>query len=232
MRKEKWFLVIPIFILISLVFLGPGVGAWFRSFLDGGFIYDGPRFGEAILENEILRAEVYRLEALNEQSAGGLNSVAASVFSRYPFNFKNEILIDVGENGALKSGQPVVFLGESGLSSRGLLLGKINKVFRESSLVRTIFDKEWQSSVRIGKKGHLALLQGGGEPVIRLIPKDAKISVGDVVYSVQPEFPNSLPVGEVSEVGLSSDQVFQEAKLSFPYDFSSIKAVAVLTNND
>ena len=141
-------------------------------------------------------------------------------------------MINVGENRAVGPGQPVVFLGESVFSLRGLLLGKIDRVFSDSSLVRTIFDKEWQSSVRIGKKGYLALLQGGGEPVIRLIPKDAKISVGDVVYSVQPEFPNSLPVGEVLEIGLSSDQVFQEAKLSFPYDFSSIKAVAVLTNND
>lgn len=208
------------------------MGSWFRGFLDGGFVYDGPRLGEAILENEILRAEVYRLEALDEQTFRNSDSVVASVFSKYPFNFKNEILIDVGENGALEFGQPVVFLGGSGLYPRGLLLGKVDKVFRDSSLVRTVFDKEWQSSVRIGKKGYLALLQGGGEPVIRLIPKDAKISVGDVVYSVQPEFPNSLPVGEVSEVGLSSDQVFQEAKLSFPYDFSNIKAVAVLTNND
>ncbi|MEK9173574.1 MAG: rod shape-determining protein MreC [Patescibacteria group bacterium] len=232
MRKERWFFVIPIFILISLIFLGPGAGSWFRGFLDGGFVYDGPRLSEAILENEVLRAEVYRLEALNEQSSAGLNTVTASVFSKYPFNFKNEILINVGENRAVGPGQPVVFLGESGFSLRGLLLGKIDRVFSDSSLVRTIFDKEWQSSVRIGKKGYLALLQGGGEPVIRLIPKDAKISVGDVVYSVQPEFPNSLPVGEVLEIGLSSDQVFQEAKLSFPYDFSSIKAVAVLTNND
>lgn len=232
MRKERGIFLILIFILTSLIFLRPGVGLWFRDFLGGSFILSGSRTSEAILENEMLKAEVYRLEALSEQLLGDPGYTAASVFSRYPFNFKNEILIDIGENGGLRSSQPVIFSGESGFSSRGLLIGRVDKVFSESSLVKTIFDKEWQSSVRVGKGGYLALLQGGGEPMVRLIPKDAKISVGDVVYSVQPDFLNSLPVGEVSEIGLSSDQVFQEAKLSFPYDFSSIKAVAVLDSDD
>lgn len=179
---------------------------------------------ELVIENEALKAKLAELEG-GVRAAGAVGpSLRADVFSHYPFNVKNQILINAGAAQNVKVGDAALLTASS---SDSVLLGKVIKVFRETALIETVFDEGWQSAVRIGQAGHEALFAGGSEPKLSFIAKDVAIVPGDAVYSVDPAFPYGVAIAEVKSVALSNDQIFQEAELRFPYDLSQIRAVAI-----
>ena len=221
MRKGSWFLAILIVFVLVLIFFEPILGGRIARFVLSN--ESSEQYSDLILENQALRAEVARLEAVGVPMVPA-DFVEAAVFTKYPFNFKSEFLVETGRDKGLKEGQSVVVMGGGGM----VLIGKTSEVFDKTAVVKTIFDKSWQSSIRIGKKGFLALLQGGGEPKATLIPKDAVVDVGDVVYSVDPSLPHSIAIGEVESLGQTPDKVFQEARIKFAYNLESVLRVGIL----
>lgn len=224
MRKEKWFLGALILILLALVFLKPPVGWQVRDILVDGFWEDSSSNGEnpLVLENEILKAELVKLQNIKEQLGEWSSEyVPAMVYTRYPFNVKNEFLVSAGRDQGIRVGQAVIL-------SEGVLIGRVEQVFKNTGLVRTIFDNQWRLSVRIGKDGAEGLLVGGGEPKVTLISKEINVQLKDVVYSVDPGFPYGLVLGEVIDVGLTKDQLFQEIKLGVGYDLGRARMVLIL----
>ncbi len=220
MSRERWLLGILTLLLAALIFLPPPSLLEFKKFL-------GSRSEEAInsqvLENAVLKSELAKLEEIKKQSGEWPSKyLKASVYSRYPFNLKNEFLINIGANLGLKGGEAVL-VGK-------VLVGQVDKVFENTALVRTVFDERWKEAVRIGGGGIDALLEGGNTPKATLIVKDAKISEGDVVYNASPEFPYYLPIAEVKEIKISKDQIFKEAVLGFGYDLGQIRVVLILEN--
>lgn len=106
-------------------------------------------------------------------------------------------------------------------------MGRIKEVFENDSLVETVFDSRFQLSVRIGAAGVNALLKGGNNPKLTLIPKDSKISDGDAVYSVSSDYPFGLTVGLARNIQLSSDQFFEEADLETAYNANDLQMVFI-----
>ncbi|MBI3589696.1 MAG: rod shape-determining protein MreC [Candidatus Liptonbacteria bacterium] len=231
MRKKNVFLGILIFGLLVLILFNPKLGWDLRSFLakEPGEETERERL---TLENESLKAELIKLGDLKEQLPKiTTDFTPALVYSRYPFNLKNEILLNAGRGQGIGVNQAVtLFVKEKSglLKNDEILLGRIKEVKERTSLVTTIFDPEWKSEAKIGKPGVEALVIGGGEPRLTLIKKEAKIQEGEVVYSTDERFPYGLPLGEVWNIGWSKDQLFQEADLKMNYDWSQIKAVMVL----
>lgn len=220
MGRERWLLGILTLLLAVLIFLPPTSLLEFKKFLGfgGGEVINSP-----ILENAALKSELIRLEEIKRQlPEWSPKYLRASIYSRYPFNLKNEFLVNVGVDQGLKGGEAVLL--------EKLLAGQVDKVFENTALVRTVFDERWKEAVRIGEGGIDALLEGGNTPKATLIVKDAKISKGDIVYNASPEFPYSLPIAEVKEIGISKDQVFKEVVLEFGYDLSQMRAVLILKN--
>lgn len=221
-----------IIILVILVFLKPELGWGIRGFINRGLEGDSEGMNRLVAENENLKARLALLDQIEEQipkSSSGY--ISAFVFTYYPFSLKDKFLIDVGTNQQIKIGQPVVLPINKKLDSKngeGILIGRISTVFDSSALVQTVFDKDWNLKVKIGKKGEPSLLKGGSTPKLTVIDKEAKIADGDVVYNADPNFPFFYVLGEVAGPRFSSDQVFKEADLSFAYDLSRITMVYVL----
>lgn len=220
MGRERWLLGILTLLLTALIFLPSPSLLEFKKFLGsrGEEVINSP-----ILENVALKSELMRLEEIKRQPGEWSSKyLSASIYSRYPFNLKNEFLINIGMNLGLKGGEAVLV--------QKLLVGQVDKVFENTALVRTVFDERWKEAVRIGGGGIDALLEGGNIPKATLIVKDAKISEGDIVYNTSPEFPYSLPIAEVKEIRISKDQIFKEAVLEFGYDLGQIRVVSILEN--
>lgn len=211
-------------VALIFIFFVPSTGKLVRDFLKEGF---GEKIESAapnlFLENEILKSELAKFQIIKEQLPDWSPIYErASVYSVYPFTFKNELLINVGKQDGI--------LGEEAVLFEGVLFGRVDKVWESVSLVKTVFDSSWQSAVRIGSSGTEALLQGGPNPTLALIEKDADISPGDIVYSADSHYPYALPIGEVKTVNFNQNQIFKETALNFGYNVNKIQTVLIAKN--
>ncbi|MFA5098977.1 MAG: rod shape-determining protein MreC [Candidatus Paceibacterota bacterium] len=191
-----------------------------------GFFIKKERFFDENLqlkkENENLKAEVQKHQALSIKYQEPIDGyLTVKVFSTYPFNIKNQIAVNAGEAQGIKKSMPALF-------GKNILLGQVIEVSKNSSVIQTIFDPNWQLPVRIGEKQTNGLLQGGNEPKITFIEKDKPITVGDAVYSAKQGFPLGLKVGEISDIKESAPGVFKEAVLTTPFNVSDLREVEIL----
>ncbi len=227
MNNGRWLFLILILALVFLIVFEPAIGFRVRNFLSGEDELNGSH--QLVLENQILRAEVANLKISQVDLPKHFDEyLKARVFVRYPFGQKNEVLVDIGLKQGVKKDQPVFVLVGDALDSRiSVLLGKVTRVFDDYTLIQTVFDREWHSTVKIGKSGSAALLKGGSAPRLSFIEKDALIKPKDVVYSVDPSLPYGSVIGEIQRTSFSSDQVFQEAELGFGYDITKVDLVFI-----
>ncbi len=222
MRKEFWFLGVLILVLLGLVIWQPQFGWFFGQFFLGTPSSVPGELKALRNENAALKAELAKLEDVKRELPDRKPEYfRALVYSSYPFNLRNKILVDAGRRDGILRGEGVVF-GNS-------LIGKVDGVFEETALIKTVFDPSWQSTVRI-KGGIDALLVGGTNPRLTIIQKDAEISVGDPVSNAAPDFPYGLPVGTIRTIQLSEDKLFKEADLSFSYEPVDIRTVFIIKN--
>jgi rod shape-determining protein MreC len=200
------------FFIILFVFLTAVV------FLSSFFIKKERAFDENLRlkrENEELRAQIQKSQISNN------DYLLIKVFSTYPFNIKNQITINAGEKQGIKKSAAVIL-------KQDILVGQVVEVFENYSVVRTIFDPDWQLPVRIGKDEINALFQGGTEPKVNLIDKEKPLQVGDVVYSASKEFPYGLKIGEISEIKETSAGVFKEAILKMPFNVNELREINII----
>jgi cell shape-determining protein MreC len=161
------------------------------------------------LENEALKTELFQLREKTKTIPPDF--LKAKVYARYPFNDKSLFSINIGAKEGVRIGMVATVKGS-------LLVGKVEKVFSEYSLVKTIFNPNWQIPVRIGETGIESLFNGGARPRVTMIIKDRKIERGDNVFVANKKFPYGLKIGEVGKIeqGTAAD-VFQEASVVLPY---------------
>src|SRR3989344_6981916 len=166
------------------------------------------------LENQSLRAQ---LTELNERPQilkdGAVRYITASIFSRYPFNDTDNVLLNVGEREGIKQGMPV-------LAAPGVFLGRIESVTAKTAVVKTIFTSGWELPVRIGAERVEALFVSGREPKLTLISKKKNVSGGEEVFLSSRDFPLGLTLGTVGAVTEPSEDIFKEARLAGPYDIT------------
>lgn len=141
--------------------------------------------------------------------------VAGNVFSRYPMNLKDQLLVDVGFADGVKLGGAAI--------SDGMLVGKIIGVSANTSIVQTVFDPNFSLAVRIGKVREDALLKGGVEPRLTLISKVSSLIAGDAVYSASKDFQYGLPIGVIGAVNPTTQNVFSEAVLTLSYSPADLR---------
>jgi cell shape-determining protein MreC len=144
----------------------------------------------------------------------------AGVFSSYPFNFRNVLILSRGADAGIRNGGAAVF--------RGVLVGRVAEVGPRTSIVTTLYDPRFELAVRIGPRGVDAIQTGGTSPKITLIAKDAVIAAGDIVTSADPSLPLGLVVGEVLEPVNEPSAPFKEAPLRIPYRIQALRFVSVL----
>lgn len=151
------------------------------------------------------------------------DALIAKVFSTYPFNHRNIITINAGSADGVRVGLAVTAEGN-------YLIGQVSEVSEHSSQVRTIFDKDWSLSVRVGQKEVNALLVNGQEPRLTMIEKQSELNEKDQVHSASRDFPYGLKVGAVGAIQDSGIVSFKQALLEVPYQIGDLREVAVLLN--
>jgi len=218
-----------IIVLLAVIFLLPSYGWGLRTFLSpepsgsanaGG---NGTSTDAQTLsaENDALKAQLAELQVVSSQlPTSSVGVVRAMVYSRYPMNFRNELLVSAGSDSGVTTGAAVVF--------QGMLIGQVRTVFKEESLVQTIFDDSLKMPVRIGSAGTNGLLQGGSYPIVTSVANTATVVPGDIVYSAAAGIPYALPIAQVVATSTSPDSLFQQTTLLFPYDINNVETVLIM----
>lgn len=170
------------------------------------------RIAELEKENKNLQVQ------LLNQKIRRANTV--KVYSAYPFSNRGEIAIASGAEDGIKVGSVVTY-------GKNTLIGKVTKVFDSSSVVTTIFNPSWRSAVRIGERETDALLQGGNELTITLIPIDAEIHDGELVVTASQDLPYGLGIGTVKNVRTAPGNAFKEAMLEPGFQFKQLKDASI-----
>jgi len=171
-------------------------------------------------QNEELSAKLAELQTIAAELPKASSSyLRAMVYSRYPLNFKNEILVNAGSNDGVVVGRAVAF--------EGILIGQVETVFPDSALVMTVFDDRFKLPVRVGSHGYDGLLQGGAYPTVDSIIKNAVLAPDDIVYAAGSSAPFGAPVGQVAATSTSPDSLFLQATLSFAYDMNDVQTVLI-----
>jgi len=157
--NNHWTAGALIVILALLIFFAPSYGWTVREWLSpspsGQNDPSATQADDATLaaQNDALRAQLASLQILSAQlPTSSPNEIRAMVYSRYPLNFKNELLVNAGSNDGVAAGAAVIF--------QGMLIGQVRTVFPNESLVQTIFDNNLKMPVRVGASGTNGLLQG------------------------------------------------------------------------
>lgn len=150
-------------------------------------------------------------------------TVLAFVHSRYPFNFKDQLFLSGGAIAGISVGNGVV--------SGDTFIGSIEKVSSENAVAQTIFDPRARFAVRIGTKGIDALLVGGNVPRITLIPKNAEMYEGDIIYTAHPGVPYGLAIGAVVRPEISQDALFQESAVRVSLNPADLRVVTILISS-
>ncbi len=170
-------------------------------------------------ENETLRKE------LNMLPRGRFELEPARVISYDARGRGNWIKINKGGKHGIKEEMPVIVFNS-------IMVGKIEKVFSESSQV--ILTTSPQSSINAvaGAAGARGIVKGkyGLKMVMDMILQSDPINVGDKVITsgMSGSIPRGLLLGAINEISLSPDHLFQQAVVSPALDFSKLDIVFII----
>ncbi len=171
------------------------------------------------MENENLKAQIQKNQVFcaseNNQNS---SAIIARVYSTYPFNFKNTVTINKGSKQGINKGM-IAYWGDN------ILIGQVTDVYDDYSVIKTVFDPNWQLPVKIGNDKINGLFKGGNTPKITLIEKP--INSGDPVFTASSDFPLDLKIGEIQNIKQSAGGVFEEATIKTPYNFNEIEDIFV-----
>ena len=192
------------------------------------------------LENEIssLQSQVIQLEGqLNEAKvlyalldfarARPQNQyLASAVIGRDPSPFLHYIIIDHGSDDGIRYGMPVV-------TQQGLV-GRVDAVTASASRVQLITDPGSVINVRMQSLKREAQLTGSitGDVNLVSIPQDAAVATGEILLTsgLGGNYPADVLIGQVASVTKKENELFQTASVQPIVDFSSLRAVLIITN--
>jgi len=139
---------------------------------------------------------------LNLEKIKNTKSVFVRISAREPSEWYQWLIIDKGENEALKEDFPVVIFNKS--KNTLCVLGKIIEVYKSSAKVALITNSSCELPVEIKDKGINCLAEGFNSNLIKItyIPSGSDVKPGDeiVVSELSSVFPKGALVGVIKEV--------------------------------
>lgn len=135
---------------------------------------------------------------------------------------RNYLAIDAGAAGGIRKGAVVLW-------TPNIFLGEISEVYAEYSIVKTIFDGSVAIPVHVGERQTSALLVGGANPLLDLIPKEAEVASGDAIITAAGYgvIEAGLFVGNVLEVRAPESRIVTQATIRVPYAMPQIREVFI-----
>jgi rod shape-determining protein MreC len=152
--------------------------------------------------------------------------VASGVIGRDPSPFLRYIYIDHGSDDGLRHGMPVV-------TEQGLV-GRVDAVTASGARVQLITDPNSSVNVRLQSIQVDAIVTGSvtGDISLGFVPQDVNLQPGDLILTsgLGGIYPSDIVVGQVISVRKLETELFQTASVQPVVDFSSLRAVLVITN--
>jgi rod shape-determining protein MreC len=170
-------------------------------------------------ENQVLREE------LDLKEKNDFKTEASLIIGRNLSNNRKLIYLDKGEREGIKKDSPVIIGG-------GILIGKISKVYSNSSEVELILDKNNKINAEIQEIEIKGMVQGeyGTSAFMDMIPQTAKIEKGQTVITsgLGGTLPRGLLIGHVKDFSETVDKLFLRASLELPVQFNDLRMVWII----
>jgi rod shape-determining protein MreC len=157
--------------------------------------------------------------------------LAAEVFGRPGTAFAQAITIAAGSDHGVRVEDPVI-------TDEGLV-GIVTRVTSGTARVQLLTDQEAAVSaidLRSGAAGIVRHAHGTRETlVLDRVRKQDDVTAGDVIVTaawrageLSSLYPKGIPIGEVTSVGLTDTDLFQQVQIEPYVDFGALDAVIVL----
>ncbi|MDQ5944152.1 MAG: rod shape-determining protein MreC [Patescibacteria group bacterium] len=175
------------------------------------------RLREVEKENALLRAQ------LNFSDEKDLDLVGARVIAYSPDNVRRNITIDVGKADGIEEGMAVV--------SSGSMIGKIERVYDQSSDVFLVSDPEFRvlAMTQNGRAKGIVRGQLGSGLRMEQVAQNEVIDIGEfVVSSGSDRVPKGLPIGKIESIDRSDNEIFQAANVKPLVDMQRLEIVFVV----
>lgn len=185
--------------------------------------------------NELLRSKLYSLNEiylenrrlkslLSFKQKASYRVIAARVIGRNPDNWSCALIIDKGRHQGINRGYVVITpLGLAGrVSEADIYTSKVTLINDPNMGVSAVSQRSRQEGLVSGTLGHSLLM--------RYLPKDADITVGDTVITsgLTELYPKGLLIGRVSAVGEEMSGLSRYALIRPAADLSRIEEVLVI----
>ena len=209
-------------------------------------------------ENERLREEVKNLQQQAIRESGAVQernalrqllkarrvpayedfantAVTAEVLSNPVSQFDQTMVVAAGRDDGLRVYDAVV-------TERGLV-GQVTKVLRDTALVTLLTDKESAVTAKDNRTGAIGIVRHsqGPEDLLFLdrVFKNKVVDKGDLVVTAGKQsgkqlssfYPRGIPIGQVTKVGQTDVDPFQDVQVMPFVDFTSLDYVLVLASN-
>lgn len=175
--------------------------------------------------HDIERENGFLREQLEILPRGRFDLQPAWIISQDPQGLGGNLEIDKGSDQGIREGMPVIV-------SKGIIIGKIEKVFTDKSVVMLLTNPKSVLNVSIAQSGAKGLVRGeyGLGIVVDSILQTESVSVGNEVVTSgsSSEMPKGLLVGYVQDIRPSPDHLFNQAVAESPVKVSVLEAVFVI----
>jgi rod shape-determining protein MreC len=161
-------------------------------------------------------------------------AVTAEVISNPVSQFDQTMVIAAGRSSGIRVYDAVI-------TERGLV-GQVTKALRDTALVTLLTDKESAVTAKDQQTGAIGIVRHsqGPEDLLFLdsVYKDKLVNTGDVVVTAGKQsgkklssfYPRGIPIGQVTKVGQTDVDPFQDVQLMPFVDFTSLDYVLVLAS--
>ncbi len=150
----------------------------------------------------------------------------ANVINSTKAELKNHITLDKGRKHGIVPRMGVL----SGMS----LVGRVEMVTENYSLVVPVISMEFVVSARLAQSGYFGRLTWPGDDyrmaILKEIPKEATITIGEVVVTRGSGslFPSDISIGVVDRVELDEDGNFYDVFVMLDVDMSKLNRVMLI----
>jgi rod shape-determining protein MreC len=183
---------------------------------------ENSRMREAVLENYRLR------QMLDYRGRESWSFKAGRMISKERDQTPVSVTIDLGSKDGMRLNMPVV-------TPEGLV-GKIFKVFPQTSLVQLLLDRNFNVSARIQGNRVYGIVGWDERNGLELtsVPRTSTVKLGDAVVTSDSSalFPPGLRIGLVREISEDEKSLFKTILLKPDVDFSRLEEVFVITKPD
>ncbi len=176
--------------------------------------FENARLKSSQDENRALR------QALNFKQQSSLNILPVETLTLDPTGFSQVIVIDKGTDDNIKINQPII-------AAPGVLIGKVTKIYPDSSEVTLITDPNIVVNAEVVDSGARGLIKGehGLGLSLDLVTQNELIKTDDKVITsgLSDDFPRGLLIGNIRAIRSSPTDLFQKAFVSPSANLRNIK---------